>query len=57
MLIVTNTVIRSDFVLAISGNTADANFYYSTIAVDESLGLILNTLLQESCKLIPIQCI
>ena len=52
MLIV--TVIQSNFVLAISAYTSDAKFYHSTIAVGESLDPILNKILQESCKLIPL---
>ena len=54
MLIVTTAVIQPNFVLAMSASTADGNFYHSTIAVGESLDPILNKILQESCKLIPL---
>ena len=49
MFRVTNAVIRSYFVLAISADTAGVNFYHSTIAVGESLDSIFNKLLQATC--------
>ena len=53
MFIVINAAIKAYFVLAISANTADVNFYHSTVVVGESLDQILNKLLQEYYKLIP----
>ena len=54
MFIVINAAIKAYFVLAISANAADVNFYHSTIGVGESLDPILNKLLQEYYKLIPL---
>ena len=50
MLIVTNAVIRSCFVLAISTNIADVTCYHSTIAVGESLDPILTNYCRSPVK-------